>query len=92
MKIIYFLSFLFFTNVAFAQNKSSLRVQATYYIDSNSTLNLQQVEKQKFTAFKNNSINIGYNMITLPFGAALKSPIPTLNNYKKRGFVLIITT
>lgn len=61
MKIIYFLSFLFFTNAAFAQNKPSLRVQATYYIDSNSTLNLQQVEKQKFTAFKNNSINIGYN-------------------------------
>ncbi len=61
MKIIYFLSFLLFANAVFAKNTPNFTVHATYFIDTNSTLNLQQVQTQKFTYFKNNGLNIGYN-------------------------------
>ncbi len=65
MRIIYFLSFLLFTNAASAQKSISVFTDATYFIDSNATLNLKNVSLEKFSPFaKNNNLNIGYNKNT----------------------------
>lgn len=61
MKIIYFLSILFFTQALFANNEPNFTVKASYFVDANSNYSLHQLQKLKFTTFKNNSLNIGYN-------------------------------
>lgn len=63
MKIIYFLSFIFFLNHSFAQNSNHLTVQARYAVDTNSTWKVNKLNAKNFFPFdKSNSLNIGYNI------------------------------
>ena len=63
MKIIYFLSFIFFLNPSFAQNYNPLTVQAKYAVDINSTWKTKNLSSKIFKSFdKSNSLNIGYNI------------------------------
>ena len=48
MKIIYFLSFIFFLNFSFAQNDNHLTVQASYAVDTVSTWKIKQLDLKPF--------------------------------------------
>lgn len=62
MKIIYFLSLLFFTVLAKAQNRDLAEIKGWIAIDSNSSWNTANLKNQPFTPLEPDStINIGYN-------------------------------
>jgi len=61
MKIIYFLSLLFFFNLTSGQNTNGLLIDAKFAIDTNSTWNNSPL-KHKFYPFnKLQNLNVGYN-------------------------------
>ncbi len=61
MKIIYFLSFLFFFNYSFSMEKDKVKIDGTYTVDWNSTYTLSSLKTKTFHPFINNKVNIGYN-------------------------------
>lgn len=63
MKIIYFLSFLWFTSLAYAiKDNSPILVQSKYAIDKSSTWKEKDIINKKFIPLrKNKNLNIGYN-------------------------------
>ena len=62
MKIIYFLSILLFANIVSAQSGNNISVKAYYFIDVNSSINLNDFLSNAVTPFPaSNNINIGYN-------------------------------
>ena len=62
MKIIYFLSFLFLTNLSFGKNDNDLLFEAKYAIDKNSSRQNNTAKQQQFFSFSNKqNLNIGYN-------------------------------
>lgn len=65
MKIIYFLSILLIANMVSAQSSNTISVKANYFIDVNSSINLNDFLSNAVTPFPaSNNINIGYNKNT----------------------------
>lgn len=62
MKIIYFISFIFFYNAAFGTVYQGFEVDAKYAIDNNSSWNFNELKHKSFTSFHNSqNLNLGYN-------------------------------
>lgn len=63
MKIIYFLSFLWFTNLSYSINGNNIiDIKAKYAIDKSSSWNKKNLINKSFVSFSTNTnLNIGYN-------------------------------
>lgn len=83
MKIIYFLSFVFISNLTLCQNENKLFIDASYIIDVNSFWKNNEHLQQSYIPFdKTQNLNIGYNKNTTVWCKFIITNLDSLN-FKK---------